>query len=351
MANKAKTLWRSAIGEGFCDFLRLFCDFLETLLKKTVQRLLVFFLGIPMVLAMVMVTNFHHLALNIVLCLASVLSAKELCELFDDGEKRLNKGLLCILSLCVPLSAYIFVTFEKNIDYTSIVFFVCAMLIMTGEVFCAKSYTLSNKRICASVFIIFYCGFFCTFITRMTLLSGAVAKICLFFVIVFISDSAAWLFGVLFGKNNRNVVKASPNKSIAGFIGGLIGSVACCVLALLIFKEQFSAEVGSALCKLLNKIAPSSSIESLGAIESTKSALGGGGINPLVVRVIKAVILAFVCNVASVVGDLVESVFKRSAGTKDSGALIPGRGGILDCVDSVFFTAPVFYVMARLLFL
>lgn len=300
---------------------------------------------------MVMVTHFHHLALNIVLCLASVLSARELCELFDDGEKKLKKGLLCTLSLCVPLSAYIFVTFEKNIDYTSIVFFVCAMLIMIGEVFCAKSYTLSNKRICESVFIIFYCGFFCTFITRMTLLSGAVAKICLFFVIVFISDSAAWLFGVLFGKNNRNIIKASPNKSLAGFIGGLAGSVACCILALLIFKEQFSLEVGKGLCAIFNKITLSSSTESLGSLESAKGVLSGGGINPLAVRVIKAIILGVVCNVASVVGDLVESVFKRSAGTKDSGALIPGRGGILDCVDSVFFTAPVFYVMARMLFL
>ncbi|MFA6934331.1 MAG: phosphatidate cytidylyltransferase, partial [Sphaerochaetaceae bacterium] len=40
--------------------------------------------------------------------------------------------------------------------------------------------------------------------------------------------------------------------------------------------------------------------------------------------------------------------FKRSAGIKDSGAVIPGRGGILDCVDSISFSAPVFYLMLEL---
>ena len=61
-------------------------------------------------------------------------------------------------------------------------------------------------------------------------------------------------------------------------------------------------------------------------------------------RCVHAIIAGVILSVAGVIGDLAESMWKRSAAVKDSGTLIPGHGGFLDRFDSIFFTAPILYV-------
>jgi phosphatidate cytidylyltransferase len=60
-----------------------------------------------------------------------------------------------------------------------------------------------------------------------------------------------------------------------------------------------------------------------------------------------AVILGVLLSVTAVVGDLIESIFKREAKVKDSGRIFPGVGGILDLMDSLLFNAPLMYLYLR----
>jgi phosphatidate cytidylyltransferase len=59
-------------------------------------------------------------------------------------------------------------------------------------------------------------------------------------------------------------------------------------------------------------------------------------------------ILGLLLGLAAVIGDLAESIVKRSAEAKDSGGLLPGIGGVLDLIDSLLFTAPILFFYMRL---
>ena len=109
-------------------------------------------------------------------------------------------------------------------------------------------------------------------------------------------DSAAYYVGRTFGRRPL-APTISPKKTVEGAAGGLLGSVVAAVAASLLFLREFSP---------------------------LEAALVGG-----------------IASSAGQVGDLVESMFKRGAGVKDSGVFLPGHGGFYDRVDSLLFASPV----------
>jgi phosphatidate cytidylyltransferase len=118
-------------------------------------------------------------------------------------------------------------------------------------------------------------------------------------LVVWLGDAGAYYVGKNFG-NRRLSPRISPKKSVEGLIGGVLSSTIAAIVIHFTFFPRF----------------------------------------PL----LHAAIAGAVLSLAGVVGDLAESMWKRSAAVKDSGTLIPGHGGFLDRFDSIFYTTPLLYV-------
>ena len=277
-------------------------------MNKVVKRLLTFFIGVPLILFLVCFDFFSHLPLQIVLIVLTFFAANELYNMFSNKVKIFPKALLLSFTTLLPLISYIFILTGISLEVTPWILTFELIVLMAIEAFFSKSFEFSTEKISRSFFLITYGGFLITFISRMTILENSKYLISLFLILVFMCDSAAWFFGILFGKNNRGIFPASPNKSIAGFVGGILSSVACGVIFKLLFPKVITAEFW------------------------------------------KVIITGFLTAISAIAGDIIESVLKRSAQIKDSGNLIPGRGGVLDSIDSIIVSAPVFYIAQHFLF-
>lgn len=285
--------------------------------KKIISRLLLFFLGVPLCLFIALWNFGNHLPMHILTMSVALIGALELYDILNKNTPLLPKTfvvlgtalLLLAASLYKVLPAFLSFAWPFGDEILTYVFLGLVIVFLSVEVFTAKDFKDSITRITSSVFVLIYCGFLPTFVSRLTTAKVgqtdfAGPLILIFLLMVFLCDSLAWFFGVLLGKNNRGFVKASPNKSIAGFIGGVVGSILAGVVGYFVWKDSFDA----VKCSLL-----------------------------------KTVVIGLLVSVSSIVGDLVESVLKRSAGVKDSGRIVMGRGGMLDSIDSILLAAPVYY--------
>jgi len=166
-----------------------------------------------------------------------------------------------------------------------------AIMLMTIEMLTASAED-ALVRVAMGLGSILYCPLtlgFTIFMPRREVL--------LLFAIIWIGDSAAYYGGRAFGRRPF-APTISPKKTVEGAIAGFLGSVVAGVIG------------GGWL-------------------------LGGMRLDLIWISAVTAV--------AGQCGDLAESMLKRSAGVKDSSSVLPGHGGILDRLDSLFFAAPVFY--------
>jgi phosphatidate cytidylyltransferase len=131
------------------------------------------------------------------------------------------------------------------------------------------------------------------------------------FVLIWTNDTFAYLVGKSIGKH-KLFERISPKKTIEGFLGGVV----------------FAAFAGFLISKLYIEPKPEFSSKSI----------------------LIWIIIALIVSIFGTIGDLIESKFKRVAGVKDSGAIMPGHGGVLDRLDSVIFVAPIIFLFYQILY-
>ena len=180
--------------------------------------------------------------------------------------------------------------------------FGASALILVTMAMCTRSYELSRNQPASDFAItlagIFYLGWVGSYLISLRNLPNGEWWAFIALPAAWIADMGAFFVGRQFGRH-KLAPRVSPKKTWAGAWGGLAGSIA-----------------GVAVLKLV-------SAHYLSWLDVAMIAIPGGILGQL--------------------GDLTESLIKRSAGVKDSGALLPGHGGLLDRIDALLFALPYVY--------
>jgi len=122
------------------------------------------------------------------------------------------------------------------------------------------------------------------------------------FVLIWANDTFAYIIGKSFGRH-KLLERISPKKTIEGFIGGLVGSLVAGTL-MCKYTELFDLKIW--------------------------------------------IVLALIASIFGTIGDLIQSKFKRQAGVKDSGVLMPGHGGLYDRLDSMVYASPFIFAFLEI---
>jgi phosphatidate cytidylyltransferase len=175
--------------------------------------------------------------------------------------------------------------------------------------FVARHNTAGILAISTTLFGLMYVPWLLNFIQKINFFPGIHDNgkyyVLYFMLVTKFSDSGAYAVGSLIGKH-KMIPRISPAKTWEGFGGAIVVATG----ASLVYTHYFADKMP--------------------------------GMTPL-----HAVVLGVILSSTAVIGDLIESLFKREAGVKDSGNFFPGIGGILDLLDSLLFNAPIMYLYLR----
>ena len=276
-------------------------------MRSLTKRLLTAAVAIPLLtLVIILLPYKNYIAFFSIILIAATIGTIEMNKniLSEKGEVPFYGYFGIIL----PVVQYIQLSLETN---TNLVFYFLSIvvgLIFAIEIFrgAKDNYADSLGRIGRAILAVMYPSFLGVFLVRLCFLEKASWFIIYFLALVFGTDTFAYFFGMAFGRTNKGFLKVSPNKSVAGYIGGILVPAIVGTITPMLFPTVFTYTP------------------------------------------IQGFLIGFVTAISACIGDLIESCFKRAAGIKDSGVIIPGRGGMLDSIDSLIIAAPFYFLLTEL---
>lgn len=202
----------------------------------------------------------------------------------------------------ISIGAILFYLFCRYPYYFQDAIFFTLLLILVLRLIIVSTPSGSIKEIGILYIGFLYISWFLSF---QWLLMNEAGKGHIFFLYgsVWLGDSMAYYAGTYLGKN-KLYPAISPNKTFEGAVGSILGGAIGGVIIKLIFNIHEFA-------------------------------------------ILKALLIGAILGAVAVIGDLIESMFKRDAGVKDSSNLITGHGGILDKIDSLLIAGPILYFIVR----
>lgn len=279
-------------------------------MNNLLKRILLAIIAVPLLVVTIFyLPHLSHLALNIIIIALSIIGGIETRNLFYKKNIKLHFIKAGITSAIFPVYTTMVTLGLVQSNLTMGILAASLSILFLREALMREKTLIKMviERLPAYCFILVFPGFFTSYLIRLNFLDNSSLLIIIFLSMVFANDTFAYITGMTLGAKNRGIFPVSPKKSFAGLIGGLF----------------FAGLAGFIFYSFHPYIFKN---------------------NPVF-----AILSGVIIGITSVIGDLFESALKRSANEKDSGTIMAGRGGVLDTIDSILFSAPVFFYIMTLL--
>lgn len=271
-----------------------------------VKRILVAVIFVPLLL--VVMLFLPSIALAIVVAFITACACYELLRAVAGDTPTFLHWASVLTAALIPLSVWLAETTGLEVNTTYLWGFLLLLALFINAI---GNHETEREVYFQQIAICLFGGLliptFLSALVNLRMMDNGKLWVLLPFIVAFITDGGAYFAGVFLGKH-RGITNVSPNKSLEGYIGGLVTGMVCCLIYGLILLLVTDVEVNFL-------------------------ALGIYGV---------------VGSLVTELGDLAFSLIKRQYNVKDYGKLLPGHGGMLDRFDSMVFAAPAILLMAQI---